>query len=152
MQRVVLSAELIFSSALRLADDEGLDALTMRRLAETIGVATMSLYSHVATKEDVIRGLLNLVTGEIILPTPDTPPWEALRSVTREFRRVALRHPNLVPLIMREPPTGAEGPGLSDRALAGADRRVRIVMAAAVDSLNVATAAAVALHHLGDLR
>ena len=109
MQRVVLSADLIFSSALRLVDDEGLDALTMRRLAETIGVATMSLYSHVATKEDVIRGVLNLVTGEIVLPTPDTPPWEALRSVTREFRRVALRHPNLVPLIMRQPPTGAEG-------------------------------------------
>lgn len=109
MQRVVLSADLIFSSALRLVDDEGLDALTMRRLAETIGVATMSLYGHVATKEDVIRGVINLVTGEIVLPTPDTPPWEALRSVTREFRRVALRHPNLVPLIMREPPTGAEG-------------------------------------------
>ena len=106
---MVLSADLIFSAALRLVDEEGLDALTMRRLAETIGVATMSLYSHVATKEDVLLGVVNLVTGEIALPTPDVPPWEALRSVTREFRHVALRHPNLVPLIMRQPPTGAEG-------------------------------------------
>ena len=46
---------------------------------------------------------------------------------------------------------GAEGPGLSDRALAGADRRVRIAMAPGADSLNVATAAAVALHHLRGL-
>jgi hypothetical protein len=37
------------------------------------------------------------------------PPWEAWRSVTREFRRVALLHPNLVPLIMRQPPTGSQG-------------------------------------------
>lgn len=109
MNRVVLSADLIFSSALRLVDDEGLEALTMRHLAETIGVATMSLYSHVATKEDVLRGVLNLVTSELTLPTPDTPPWDALRMINREFRRTALRHPNLVPLIMQAPPSGAEG-------------------------------------------
>lgn len=106
---MVLSADLIFSSALRLVDDEGLEALTMRHLAETIGVATMSLYSHVATKEDLLLGVVNLATSEIALPAPGTPPWEALRSVTREFRHVSLRHPNLVPLIMRQPPTGSEG-------------------------------------------
>lgn len=109
MSRVVLSADLIFAAALRLVDAEGLDALTMRHLAEQIGVATMSLYSHVATKEDLLLGVVNLVTGEIALPAPDLPPWEALRCVTREFRHAALRHPNLVPLIMRQPPTGAEG-------------------------------------------
>ena len=109
MTKVVLSADLIFQSALRLVDAEGLDALTMRHLAEEIGVATMSLYSHVATKEDLLLGVVNLVTSEIGLPNPDLPPWEALRSVTREFRRVANRHPNLVPLIMRQPPTGYEG-------------------------------------------
>jgi TetR/AcrR family tetracycline transcriptional repressor len=106
---VVLSADLIFSSALRLVDEEGLEALTMRHLAETIGVATMSLYSHVATKEDVLRGVLNLVTGEFTLPAPDMPPWDALRMINREFRQTATRHPNLVPLIMQAPPTGAEG-------------------------------------------
>ena len=109
MARVVLSADLIFSSAMALVDEEGLEALTMRHLAEKIGVATMSLYSHVATKEDVLRGVLNLVTGELTLPAPDTPPWEALRIINREFRRTALRHPNLVPLIMQAPPTGVEG-------------------------------------------
>lgn len=58
----------------------------------------------------------------------------------------------LGPLGRRALLVGAEGPGLSDRALAVADRRVRIAMAAGVDSLNVATAAAVALHHLSSLR
>ena len=109
MSRVVLSADLIYASALRLVDDEGLDALTMRHLAETIGVATMSLYSHVATKEDLLRGVLNLVTSEFTLPAPDTPPWDALRMINREFRQTALRHPNLVPLIMEAPPAGVEG-------------------------------------------
>ena len=109
MARVALSAELIYQSALRLVDAEGLDALTMRHLADEIGVATMSLYTHVATKEDVLLGVVNLVTAEIGLPSRDQPPWEALRTVTREFRRVSLRHPNLVPLIMRQPPTGHEG-------------------------------------------
>ena len=100
---------MIYAAALRLVDDEGLEALTMRHLAETIGVATMSLYSHVTTKEDLLLGVVNLATSQIALPDPDTPPWEALRRVTREFRHVSLRHPNLVPLIMRQPPTGAEG-------------------------------------------
>ena len=68
-----------------------------------------------------------------------TPAGEAedIRTVTAGGRRALL--------------VGAEGPGLSDRALAAADRRVRIAMAAGVDSLNVATAAAVALHHLRGL-
>jgi TetR/AcrR family tetracycline transcriptional repressor len=109
LSRVVLSADLIFSTALTVVDEEGLDALTMRHLAERIGVATMSLYSHVATKEDVIRGVLNLVTGEFNLPGRDAPPWEALRMVTREFRQTSLRHPNLVPLIVDAPPTGVAG-------------------------------------------
>lgn len=114
---MVLSTDLIFSTALHVVDEEGLDALTMRHLAETIGVATMSLYSHVATKEDVIRGVLNLVTGEFALPAPDTPPWEALRVINREFRHTALRHPNLVPLIMEAPPAGVAALRTLDAAL-----------------------------------
>lgn len=117
MAKVALSTELILSTALRLVDDEGLDALTMRHLAEEIGVATMSLYSHVATKDDLIQGVLNLVTTEIPLPEPGTPAWEALRLINRGFRRTATRHPNLVPLIMRQPPTGPENLRLLEAAL-----------------------------------
>ena len=109
MTRIVLSPEGILRAALRLVDAEGLDALTMRRLAAELGVATMSLYGHVSTKDELLLGVVNMVTGEIGRPDPATPPWEALRIVTREFRRVALGHPNLVPLIVRQPPTGSEG-------------------------------------------
>jgi TetR/AcrR family tetracycline transcriptional repressor len=107
--RLSLSAEVIFEAALRLVDEEGLETLTMRRLASDLRVATMSLYSHVPNKDQLLLGIVNLATSEITLPEPGTPPWEALRSITREFRRVALRHPNLVPLIARRPPTGSQG-------------------------------------------
>ena len=109
MTRILLSEEAILRAALRLVDTEGLEALTMRRLAAELGVATMSLYGHVPTKDDLLLGVVNMVTAEIQLPDPATPPWEALRIVTREFRRVSLGHPNLVPLIVRQPPTGSEG-------------------------------------------
>ncbi|MGH9264897.1 MAG: TetR/AcrR family transcriptional regulator [Acidimicrobiales bacterium] len=104
-----LSADVIFRAALRLVDAEGLDALTMRRLAAELDVATMSIYGHVPNKDDLLLGVVNLATTEIALPKPCTPPWEALKAITREFRRVALRHPNLVPLIVRRPPTGSQG-------------------------------------------
>ena len=117
MTRFVLNADGIFRAALRLVDTEGLDALTMRRLAADMGVATMSLYGHVPTKEDLLLGVVNMVTAEIELPGPETPPWQALRSVTREFRRVALGHPNLVPLIVRQPPTGSQGLLILEAAL-----------------------------------
>jgi len=107
--RLVLSADVIFRAALRLVDQDGVDALTMRRLASDLGVAPMSLYGHVPNKDDLLVGLVDVATAEIVLPPPETEPWEALRSITREFRRVALRHPNLVPLITTRPPGGAAG-------------------------------------------
>lgn len=109
MTKVPLTADGIFRAALRLVDAEGLDALTMRRLATELNVAPMSIYGHVPNKEDLLLGVVNLATSEIDLPDPGTPPWEALRLVTRQFRRVSLEHPNLVPLIVRRPPTGSEG-------------------------------------------
>jgi AcrR family transcriptional regulator len=117
LPKVALSAELILSTALRVVDDEGLDALTMRHLAEEIGVATMSLYTHVATKEEVLQGVLNLVAAEIPMPAPGMAPWDALRAVNRGFRQTAMRHPNLVPLIMRQPPAGADSLVTLDTAL-----------------------------------
>ncbi len=109
MTRVALNPEVIFRAALRLVDAEGLEALTMRRLAADLGVATMSLYGHVPNKECLLLGVVDLATREIRLPEPDMPPWEAWKTVTREFRRVALLHPNLVTLIVQQPPTGIEG-------------------------------------------
>lgn len=106
---MTLNSQEIFRAALQLIDAEGIDALTMRRLATDLGVAPMTLYGHVTDKDHVLLGVVDLVTGEIGLPGPGMPPWDAMRYVIREFRRVALCHPNLVPLTSRQPPTGAHG-------------------------------------------
>lgn len=117
MARVSLSAEVIFRAALELVDGGGIEALTMRRLASELGVATMTLYSHVPNKEDLLLGVVNTATAEMALPPPGAPPWDALRTTIREFRRVAQLHPNLVPLITRQPPAGPEGLRTLDVAL-----------------------------------
>lgn len=140
--KVALSADGIFRAALSLVDAEGLDALTMRRLAADLGVATMSLYGHVPNKDDLLTGMVNLATTEIDLPTADIPPWDALRSIIREFRRVALGHPNLVPLIVRQPPTGAAGLHTLEAAL-DAMRRAGLDPARAVRAYRVTAAYAI---------
>jgi TetR/AcrR family transcriptional regulator, tetracycline repressor protein len=142
LARVMLNADLIYESALGIVDAEGLDALTMRHLAEVIGVATMSLYSHVETKEDLLLGVVNRVTAEFQLPDPEVAPWEALKSVTREFRRVALHHPKLVPLIMRQPPTGYEGLRTLEAAL-DALRRAGIEPALAAQAYRLSASFAI---------
>jgi AcrR family transcriptional regulator len=133
---LALNAEGIFEAALALVDAEGLDALTMRRLAADLGVATMSLYGHVPNKDDLLTGVVNLATREIGLPGPDTPPWDALRFIIREFRRVALVHPNLVPLTVRQPPTGEAGLRTLEAAL-DALRRAGLPPATAVRAYRV---------------
>lgn len=108
MARGPLNREAILQAALDLVDREGIEALTMRRLATELDVATMSLYSHVPNKDDLVVGVLNVATAKMALPPHDMPPWQALRMLAREFRKTARLHPNLVPLIMLRPPTGAE--------------------------------------------
>ena len=140
--RLSLSAETIFEAALALVDEDGIEALTMRRLAGKLGVATMSLYSHVPNKDQLLLGVVNLATSEIALPEPGTPPWEALRGITREFRRVALVHPNLVPLIVRRPPTGSQGLYVLEAAL-DALRRAGMSPAQAAQAYRVSASFAI---------
>lgn len=140
--RGALSAAGIFRAALSLVDTEGLEALTMRRLAADLGVAPMSLYGHVPNKDDLLTGLVDLATSEIVLPSSDSAPWEALRSIIREFRRVSLLHPNLVPLIVRQPPTGAAGLYTLEAAL-DAMRRAGLTPSAAVRAYRVTASYAI---------
>ena len=142
MTKVALSADGIFRAALDLVDAEGLEALTMRRLAADLGVATMSLYGHVPNKDDLLTGLVNLATCEIELPSPHAEPWDGLRSIIREFRRVSLVHPNLVPLIVRQPPTGAAGLRTLEAAL-DAMRRAGLDGGAAVRAYRVTASYAI---------
>jgi AcrR family transcriptional regulator len=74
--RTPLSRERVLRAAVALADEGGIKALSMRKLAQALGVEAMSLYNHVANKDDVLDGIVELVAGEIDL-VPDGGDWKA---------------------------------------------------------------------------
>ncbi|MEV7027069.1 TetR/AcrR family transcriptional regulator C-terminal domain-containing protein [Kitasatospora sp. NPDC093558] len=89
-----LSRERIVATAVRVADDEGIAALSMRRIATDLGVATMSLYRHVPSKDELLRLMTDRVFGEEPLPDPLPPGWrEGLETVARVQWRIYRRHP-----------------------------------------------------------
>ncbi|GAY10504.1 TetR/AcrR family transcriptional regulator C-terminal domain-containing protein [Pseudonocardia sp. N23] len=93
-----LDRRAIVAVAVAVADAEGLDALSMRRLAAALGVATMSLYHHVADKDDLVLGMLDLALGEI--PVPATVPADlraGLETGARLMWTVFRRHPWAAP-------------------------------------------------------
>ena len=71
MPRTPLTRERVLRAAIDLADREGLDALSMRKLAKAVGVEAMSLYNHVANKDDLLDGIIDLVVAEIYVPGAD---------------------------------------------------------------------------------
>lgn len=92
-QRGQLSRERVLSAAVGLADHSGLEAISMRKLAQTLGVVPMALYKHVANKDELLAGLVDAVVGEIE-PAREGPDWVA--NVRRRIlcaREVMLRHP-----------------------------------------------------------
>ncbi|WP_394768531.1 TetR/AcrR family transcriptional regulator C-terminal domain-containing protein [Lacisediminihabitans sp.] len=91
--RVRLNRERVIAAAVRLADTAGLDALTMRRLGEDLGVEAMSIYNHVANKDDLINGMADAIFGEIELPSHSDGWKAAIRKRSISFREVLARHP-----------------------------------------------------------
>jgi AcrR family transcriptional regulator len=91
-RRAPLSRERVLRAAVALADAEGIEALSMRRLARELGVEAMSLYNHVANKDDLLTGITDLVMGEI--ERPDVADWKAaLRLSAMSAHEVFARHP-----------------------------------------------------------
>src|SRR5262245_45334246 len=85
-RRQPLSREAIVEAALRVLDAEGVDALTMRRVATELGTGAGALYWHVASKEELLILLIDQVAGELDLPEPDPDRWqEQLKEVGREM-------------------------------------------------------------------
>ena len=70
--RIPLTRERVLRVAVRLADEVGFESLTMRRLGQELGVQAMSLYNHVANKDDIRDGIVDLVLSEIEVPSNDT--------------------------------------------------------------------------------
>jgi AcrR family transcriptional regulator len=93
MPRRKLSRDGILAKALALADAEGIDALSMRSLGQALGVEAMSLYRHVAGKEDILDGIADLVMLEVDVPSLDVPWRAAVRGSAISAHHALLRHP-----------------------------------------------------------
>jgi len=101
--REPLSRERILREALRIADESGVEALTMRRLGDELGFEAMSLYRHVANKDDVLDGILDLVLEETEEPVEDGPWDAAVRRSAISVRDALQRHP-WAPGLLLSPP------------------------------------------------
>ncbi|WAU82679.1 TetR/AcrR family transcriptional regulator [Streptomyces sp. Qhu-G9] len=91
--RTPLSRERVIRTAVAVADEKGSAALTMRAIAEPLGVEAMSLYHHVAGREDILDGMVDAVFGEIDLPPRDTDWKSAMRHRAVSARAALRRHP-----------------------------------------------------------
>jgi AcrR family transcriptional regulator len=92
-RRAPLTRERVLEAAVEFADREGVEALSMRRLAQDLGVEAMSLYTHVRSKDDLLDGMVEVVVAEIPI-RPDPAGWKAsLRGTVLSARAVLLRHP-----------------------------------------------------------
>jgi AcrR family transcriptional regulator len=95
-RRPRFSREEIAATAIRIADDEGFEAVTMRRLATALDAATMTLYHYVRTKDELLALLMDAIMGEVVLP-PDQPmpsDWRAaLTTIATRSRDAMVRHP-----------------------------------------------------------
>jgi AcrR family transcriptional regulator len=111
---------------MRILDAEGLDAVTMRRVAVELDTGPASLYAHVKDKHDLYGALVDRVLGEIPLPEPDPAQWqEQLKDLLRQTRAALGRHRDIARASLGSIPVG-------DSALPAVDRVVGIVLASGV--------------------
>ena len=91
--RLPLSRDRVLRAAVALADQGGVDALSMRKLAQELGVVPMALYKHVASKDELLDGMIDVVVGEIDPPAAGTDWKTATRRRVLSARAALLRHP-----------------------------------------------------------
>jgi AcrR family transcriptional regulator len=93
-RRAPLNRERVLAAGVELADRDGIEALSMRRLGQELAVEAMALYNHVANKDDLLNGMVDAVVGEIDLADGDGADWKtAARARILSARRVMRRHP-----------------------------------------------------------
>ncbi|GAB3297415.1 TetR/AcrR family transcriptional regulator [Parasphingorhabdus pacifica] len=110
----LLSPERIRESGLEIVDTQGLEALSMRRLADALGVKAASLYNHVATKDALLQEIADSVMADVDVSGFDVDWHTGLITWARSYRAALAAHPNLVPFM-------ASGPARRETALSRAD-------------------------------
>lgn len=115
--RVPLSRERVIAAAIEVADAEGVEAVTMRRLAEALGVHPTSLYNHVPTKDGILDGMAEALIAEAALPVP-FPTWQdCVRAMAAGLRTVARAHPGAFLVLTQRSASGPVSTGVTEAAL-----------------------------------
>ena len=110
-RRPPLTREQVLTAALKIIDEDGVEALTMRRLGQALDRNPMGIYRHAADKDALLDGVVEQVLAELVIRhQPDTgaeQDWEtALRRTAHAFRQLALAHPHVVPLLVTRSMSG----------------------------------------------
>jgi AcrR family transcriptional regulator len=106
-QRVTLTRDVIVAAAIRLLDRDGLDGVSMRRVAEELNTGAASLYAHVANKEELLDLVLDEVCAEVVIPEADPARWQQqLRDVAIQASKVYGAHRDIAVVALGSIPTG----------------------------------------------
>jgi len=98
--RAKLSLQAILRTALSIADRDGLDGLTLRKIASELGASPMSVYRHFRNKAEIVNGLVDRVVGDYDVTAHAEKDWRAwMRETFRQMRQALLAHPGIVPLL-----------------------------------------------------
>ena len=118
-RRDPITQEMIVETALSILDAEGLDGLSMRRIAEELDTGAASLYWHVGSKDGLLDLLFDHVIGEQQVPSPDPERWQQqLKEVARTQRATILRHRDIVAVSLGRIPMGPHALRYSEKVLA----------------------------------
>jgi AcrR family transcriptional regulator len=127
-RRSTLSRAAIVKAAMAIADTEGIEAVSIRRVATELGARAMSLYTYIERKEDLFDLMADEVAAETLVDGPLPPDWrDATVAIARRERASAQRHPWIITLVARRDAIGSVGPNMlrhleqSIEALAGLD-------------------------------
>jgi AcrR family transcriptional regulator len=123
----------VVAEALRILDDEGREALTMRRLAASLEVEAASLYAHVASKDELVDAVLDRVLGGVVLPEPGAEARAALIAGFSSYRGTLRPHPSVVLLMTERARTSGSQIRLAQRSIELL-RGAGLSMRAAVDA------------------
>lgn len=95
------------SAAIAVADEDGLAAVSIRRLATALGARAMSLYTYIARKQDLLDLMSDEIAGEVVIAEPLPADWrDAVRTIAHRERSIVLRHPWIVDLVSNQPRIG----------------------------------------------
>lgn len=110
-RRTTLTREAIVQAAIVLADAEGIDAVSIRRIATELGARTMSIYTYIDRKEDLFDLMVDEVAGDVIVPGALPADWrEATLTIARRERAAVRKHPWIIELVGRRSAGATVGP------------------------------------------